>query len=478
MAKAMREQGYNTAKIQREVMKSLRADRDYKRTIAQTTKEYKQMIKNLINDTVKKAALAGDKLVGAAGDMAWNDDLKVWKAHNIDLKKPNNLNQLYQAFKLHTKNQLRNITLTTGFKGTILGTTGVLNMYQRSLDLAVLKLSTGAFSYDQVVKDLIHQLAQSGLRSIDYESGRSYHIDTAARMVVRTGVSQLAGKITEMNIDKTGVNLVYVSAHGGSRPEHATWQGKVYTYKGKASKEYPDFIKSTGYGTVTGLKGVNCTHNFYPYWEGTPIPQYKEPDPVNVNGKEYTMYEATQEQRKMERAIRATKREIEARKAVDYDTTNLNKKLNTQLKEYSQFSNAVNIKPHNNRTKIDFDTIPNLDNSSKKGKIKLSSTEVRKNYINKVSNIKSTIDSSLPIEEQARQAFEKRNAIRTEARNMMADEEMRKKLDAERPNKTFEELIGSKMKRKGMTREQAIQDIYDTATKTNDGVNKELGLGE
>lgn len=38
-------------------------------------------------------------------------------------------------------------------------------------------------------------------------------------------------------------------------------------------------------------------------------------------------------------------------------------------------------------------------------------------------------------------------------------------------------LISTKMKRKGMTRDEAIRDIYDTATKTNTNVNRELGLG-
>lgn len=51
------------------------------------------------------------------------------------------------------------------------------------------------------------------------------------------------------------------------------------------------------------------------------------------------------------------------------------------------------------------------------------------------------------------------------------------KLETERPNKTFEELVTSKMERKGMTREEAIQDVFDTATKTNSNENKELGLG-
>ena len=119
----------------------------------------------------------------------------------------------------------------------------------------------------------------------------------------------------------------------------------------------------------------------------------------------------------------------------------------------------------------------NLENTAKSGKIKVGNTDVRRWYVDNVSHIPDSIDKSLPFEEQARLAFEARNRLRTEARNMMADEETRKMLDKLRPNKTFEELIESKMKRKGMTREEAIRDIYETATKTNADVNKELGIG-
>lgn len=119
-----------------------------------------------------------------------------------------------------------------------------------------------------------------------------------------------------------------------------------------------------------------------------------------------------------------------------------------------------------------------LENSGKSGILKRGNTDVRKWYIDSVSRIPDSIDPSLPMYEKALKAFEARNRIRTQARNMMADEETRKKLEKERPNKTFEELIQSKMKRKGMTREEAIADIYETATKTNADVNKELGLEE
>lgn len=117
-----------------------------------------------------------------------------------------------------------------------------------------------------------------------------------------------------------------------------------------------------------------------------------------------------------------------------------------------------------------------LKNQGKSGIIKAGNTEVRKWYLDAVSHIPDSIEQSLPMVEKAKKAFEARNRIRTEARDMMADEVTRLRLDQERPNKTFEELIKSKMERKGMTRTEAIEDIYKTATKTNANVNKELGL--
>lgn len=117
-----------------------------------------------------------------------------------------------------------------------------------------------------------------------------------------------------------------------------------------------------------------------------------------------------------------------------------------------------------------------IEKNTESGIIKLSNEAVRKKYIEKVSKIKDNIVQDLPMEIKAKMAFDARNQIRTEARNMMADEDTRKKLEIERPNKTFEELIISKMQRKGMTREEAIIDIYETSTKTNENVNRELGI--
>ena len=92
--------------------------------------------------------------------------------------------------------------------------------------------------------------------------------------------------------------------------------------------------------------------------------------------------------------------------------------------------------------------------------------------------IYSLIDNSLPVEQQARKACELRNTFRTQALELMADQNMRKELDITDPNKTFEELVADKMSRKNLTRQQAIEDIIHTATKTRKSVNKKLGLEE
>lgn len=353
MAKSMREQGYSPVQIQKEVMKHLRANKEYQMFVAENTKAYKEEVREIINQTVKEAKRAGDELVAQAGEMSWNSDLSMWAEHGVDLKKPNSMSQLKKAFALQTANELKNLTRTMGFKNVNTGTEGILSAYQRELDLAVIKVSTGTFSYDQAVKDCVERLAKSGLRHIDYESGRTYQLDTAVRNAVRTGCSQLAGKIMEENLKSSGQDLVITSQHLGSRPEHAPWQNKVFSYSGK-NRKYPDFFKETGYGTVTGLKGVNCCHDFYPFWEGASVvpKDLKEPDPVMINGKEYTYYQCTLKQRSMERDIRALKREINACEALSIDSQELNSKLKQKMSEYRKFSDSANLKPKRNRLRV------------------------------------------------------------------------------------------------------------------------------
>lgn len=369
MAKDMIEQGYSADKIRTAVMQSIRADKDYQMAVAENTLKAKQEIQDIIDKTVAKAKVQGKELIAQAGSMAWNNDLSMWEEQGEDLKQPNSMSQLIKAAQKQTVGELKNLTRSMGFKNVLLGTTGVKGMYQREMDLALLKVCTGTFSYDAAVDECIHRMAQSGLRTIDYASGKSYQLDTAARMCVRTGMSQLSGKITEANLQQSDHDLVITSQHMGSRPEHAVWQNKVFSYSGK-SKKYPDFVKETGYGTVTGLKGANCTHDFYPYWEGASVvpDNVTAPEPKVIDGKKYTYYQMTQQQRKMERQIRATKREIEAQNIVGGDVTVLKNKLSRQMDQYVSFSDKAELRPKENRLRIIAGTsvMPNVKNWPKK----------------------------------------------------------------------------------------------------------------
>lgn len=69
-----------------------------------------------------------------------------------------------------------------------------------------------------------------------------------------------------------------------------------------------------------------------------------------------------------------------------------------------------------------------------------------------------------------------RNEYRRIAREYMADTETAKKLNKLRPTKTFDELLSDKMQRKGLTKQEALVDILETASKTNKDVNKNFGL--
>lgn len=109
---------------------------------------------------------------------------------------------------------------------------------------------------------------------------------------------------------------------------------------------------------------------------------------------------------------------------------------------------------------------------------KLGDGETRGWYKAQNEAIPNKIDRTKPIEAQAREAHRMRNDYRTQARDLMRDQEKRKGLDQHSPNKTFDQLVADKMTKKKMTKEEAVQDVLGTATKTNKAVNKKLGLEE
>ncbi|MDR3313259.1 MAG: hypothetical protein LBS96_02240 [Oscillospiraceae bacterium] len=106
----------------------------------------------------------------------------------------------------------------------------------------------------------------------------------------------------------------------------------------------------------------------------------------------------------------------------------------------------------------------------------MDNATVRAWYTAQIKGIPNQIDPAASLEDRARKAFDLRNLYRIQARELMSDVKARAQLDRERPNPGFEELVKKKMQRKSMTRAQALMDILETASKSNSGIDRELGL--
>ncbi len=271
-----------------------------------------------------------------------------------------------------TKQTMRNLTRSMGFLvdagRTILPPA---KAYQWALDNATMQIQSGAINYNQAIKSAVKQLADSGLKVVDYESGHRDQIDVAVRRAVMTGVNQICAKYTEQSAEYLETPYFEVSAHSGARDKpgpspwssHKDWQGKVYSIR--AGDIYPNIYEVCGLGAVDGLEGANCRHRRFPWVEGVSERTYTNEKLEHIDdglgctfdGKAYTAYEATQMQRRVEREVRKLKREKAAYRAAGLkgDAMALNTRLHRLSTKYKAFSAAAGLPEQRERMKVLYD---------------------------------------------------------------------------------------------------------------------------
>ena len=289
------------------------------------------------------------------------------------------LNNLLDAGARQTCGTWQNLTATTA--NTVTGA------FERTLDAAWLKVSTGAFDYKTAVKQAVDSLADD-MPMVTYPSGHKDSIEVAARRAVLTGVNQTTGKLQVARMDEMGCEFVETTAHGGARPSHAEWQGRRFhrggavDYKGK---HYPDFEAATGYGTGAGLCGWNCRHTFFavfpelgdpPQWTQE---QLRELNARNIewNGKKYTAYEISQMQRSRERNVRRWKKRYLAEDAAGLDPTDAAVRLRAARQSLAEFAQATGGRVDSART-----SVPKFGRSE----ASRASAKARKTYTNQAAS--------------------------------------------------------------------------------------------
>lgn len=133
------------------------------------------------------------------------------------------LQNLLNAGYRQTSGTWFNLTATTA--NTVTGA------FERVLDEAWLKVSSGAFDYKSAVKTAVDTLADD-MTYITYPTGHTDTLEVAARRCILTGVNQTCAKLQLARMEEMGIRHVQVTAHGGARPSHAEWQGKIYALNG------------------------------------------------------------------------------------------------------------------------------------------------------------------------------------------------------------------------------------------------------
>lgn len=329
--------------------------------LGNSTKDIEDIVKSAVGDDYPETFNLYDEVV----EKQYTRSRELYEQVNeefIPYEQNEQLQQLVNGLIQQSNDELYNITRSMGFMVDMGGGRKVFSplsdYYNQYLDNAIVEITSGAFDYNTVIRHVVGQMTNSGLRTVDYASGYSSRCDVAARRAIMTGLSQLTGHISQTNAQKLHTEYFEIDWHAGARPSHRTWQGKVWSYR--------ELVTVCGLGTVTGLQGANCYHEYYAFIPGISERQFsdkwlaeqnrKEDRQRVFKGKEYTLYEATQRQRYLETNMRAQRQKVKLlqQAGASRDDIMLARcKYQAQLDEYKAFCQRMGLQEQRERIYYD-----------------------------------------------------------------------------------------------------------------------------
>ena len=317
---------------------------DIQEKIAEITHKSEQEVADLFKQSAIKSMKYSDALYSKAG-------------YNVlPFTSSEKMMNILTATYLQTNGTLENFTQTIA--------RATNTEFYKQLDKIYMQIASGQSDYISAIARAVDQVAKQGIY-IEYMTKRKgtdepvkISVEAGVRRATTTGINQACCRLEMERMNEFEVDLVVTSQHFGARPSHAEWQGKVFSLS--STSPYPNFYAETGYGTGDGLGGWNCRHSFSPFFEGlSKIPQQYD---ITKNNE---IYEKQQKQRRLERNIRTTKREIEVLKTSIENTNDIRvkselqkkldiakNKLKVQNQQYKQYCEDNHFKTQNERLKI------------------------------------------------------------------------------------------------------------------------------
>lgn len=306
-----------------------------------------KQLKKELQKRLKVSQAQVEQLLTQAAETGYDFDIKRFpQVQAVSFSENTSLHQILDATIKLAQDDLTNVTQTIGFIAPNGKCLELTEAYQKTCDFAFQKVVTGAQDYVSAIRDATKNLAEKGIRTIDYDSGVHTSLEAAVRRNIMGGLGLMNEQITQQNHDDLGCDGWEISAHAGSAPDHEPIQGKQYS-----DAVYTRLNNSL----VRRIGTLNCGHSAMPIIMGVNDPQYTDEEleefrrqneeGIDFEGKHYTLYEATQRQRSLERSIRKTKRKI----LIDESTGDAEKLQWDQIRlvrtreEYHRFSKAAKL---------------------------------------------------------------------------------------------------------------------------------------
>lgn len=224
-------------------------------------------------------------------------------------------------------------------------TTILSESYRSAVDVAVQTVQAGAVDYRSAIRVAMKKAAVDGLR-VKYPSGASRRLDTAVRQNVLDGVRALNNDILRQLGKEYGADGVEISAHYLCAEDHLPYQGRQFS-----QKEF-DALQAR----LDRPFGMwNCKHTIFPIILGVSEPAHSDREleeinrnsskRIDIGGRSLSRYEWTQEQRKIETAVRAQKDIANLAKASGDDVArrDAQAKINALMDRYDRITEAAGL---------------------------------------------------------------------------------------------------------------------------------------
>ena len=203
--------------------------------------------------------------------------------------------------------------VTFGEMENLSRTTVLSDGYRKAVDKAVQAVQGGVSDYRSAIRRTVEEAAAEGLR-VEYPTktpsgrNRSMRLDSAVRMNVLDGVRAMNRAAMEQIGEEYGADGIEISAHALCATDHLPYQGLQYS-----KEEFEELQQSLG----RPIGAWNCKHMTWPIILGVSECTYSKEElaemnrfsteEIEIDGRTKTRYEWSQEQRRIETAVRYQK---------------------------------------------------------------------------------------------------------------------------------------------------------------------------